>query len=54
MSEFKVDMLTIFRNCMKFNDDSSELYSVAYKLEKLFWEKMSEGVNNSGHTIRIM
>mmetsp|Transcript_43202 Transcript_43202/g.31548 ORF Transcript_43202/g.31548 Transcript_43202/m.31548 type:complete len:81 (+) Transcript_43202:899-1141(+) len=40
--DFKVDVLQVFKNCMIFNDEQSELHLFARNLQRLFFDKIQE------------
>lgn len=40
VDDFETDMQKIFDNCKKYNDDSSNYYKCAVKLEKFCKEKL--------------
>lgn len=38
--EFKRDIATIFKNCQKFNHETSEIFKASIKLERFYLNKL--------------
>jgi hypothetical protein len=49
-----MDMDTMFKNCKAFNEESSEIYQSALKLERFYFQKMRDiGLSDYTSKIRI-
>ncbi len=52
--EFKQDVEVVLKNCQIFNDESSEIYKAAVKLERFFKNQLRKyGLDDNIGMIRI-